>query len=466
MSELWTEKYSPKNKDEFIGNSELVETAFAWAKNWENNVNQPPLLVWGQTGSGKTMLAYLLAKTFNWSVVELSSSDLRSKDSVETIVGNASQNASFSGFKRLVLLDDIDAMTRNDRGGVSAISSVIKDAKNPIIITATDIFSNKNVSPLRFVCKACEFKKINYLSMAKRLREILALEKISFDEEAVKELARNSDGDMRSALLDLQTLSDAGEISMENVSSLGSRERQQKVFSVMKAIFKGTNFNEVREMRIKSDLSPDMLLRWVEENIPRQYSDSNDIALAFDRLSRSDVFNGRIYRKQHWGFLRYSTELMGEGVALSKQKVSHDFVMYQFPGLLSMLSRTSGIRALKKSLGLKIGSYTHSSSGKVISKDLPFLRVIFKNKESAVALTSLFDLNEKEIALLLDTKPETKKVKTILEEAESLKGQRAKPKKLFGELLHDDSIVPDQLPERTSPDDEPEESDVKQTKLF
>ena len=92
--------------------------------------------------------------------------------------------------------------------------------------------------------------------------------------------------------------------------------------------------------------------------------------------------------------------------------------------------------------------------------------MIFKNKESAVALTSLFDLNEKEIALLLDTKPETKKVKTILEEAESLKGQRAKPKKLFGELLHDDSIVPDQLPERTSPDDEPEESDVKQTKLF
>jgi len=462
MNELWTDKFSPKNSEEFIGNSEIVEKSMDWAKKWEKGEKQPPLLLWGQTGSGKTSLAYLISKQFNWETVELNSSDLRSKDVIERIVGGASQNASFFSSKRLIILDDVDALTRNDRGGAGAISSVIKNTQNPIILTATDIFSNKNISPLRFVCKTFEFKKINYLSMAKRLREILDQEKIEYEEEAIKELAKNSNGDMRSALLDLESLSYSENISMEEVSKLSSRERQQKVFSVMKAIFKGTNFNEVRRSRTKSDLSNDMVFRWVEENIPRQYTNSGDIALAFDRLSRADMFNGRIYRKQHWGFLRYSSELAAEGVALSKENVSHDFVMYQFPGLLSMLSRTRGIRGLKKSLGKKIGKKTHSSSRTII-KDLPFLEMIFQNKEKAIAMTALFDLNDKELALILNTKPETKKVKNIITEAEALREEKARPKRIFGDVVHEDSI---EEPEPIEKKEEPKEDSVNQTKLF
>lgn len=462
MSELWTDKFSPKTSEEFIGNSEIVEKTLDWAKKWEKGEKQPPLLLWGQTGSGKTCLAYLISKQFKWETVELNSSDLRSKDAIEKIVGGAAQNASFFSSRRLIILDDVDALTRNDRGGAGAISTVIKNAKNPVILTATDIFSNKNVSPLRFVCKTFEFKKINYLSMAKRLRELLDQEKIEYEEEAIKELAKNSSGDMRSALLDLQSLTYSENISMEEVNKLSSRERQQKVFSVMKAIFKGTNFNEVRRSRTKSDLSNDMIFRWVEENIPRQYTNSGDIALAFDRLSRADVFNGRIYRKQYWGFLRYSSELAAEGVALSKENVSHDFVMYQFPGLLSMLSRTSGIRSLKKSLGKKIGEKTHSSS-KTIIRDLPFLEMIFQNKEKAIALTALFDLNDKELALILNTKPETKKVKNIISEAEALREQNARPKRIFENVVHEDSIVQEPTPIEKK---EESEDTGKQTQLF
>ncbi|MCH7902404.1 replication factor C large subunit [archaeon] len=462
MAELWTDKFSPKTSEEFIGNPEIVANSLDWAKKWEKGEKQPPLLLWGKTGSGKTSLAYLLAKQFNWETVEINSSDIRSKDAIERIVGAAAQNASFFSSRRLIIIDDVDALTRKDRGGAGAISTVIKNAQNPVILTATDIFANKNVSPLRFVCKTFEFKKINYLSMAKRLRELLDQEKIEYDEEAIKELAKNSNGDMRSALLDLQSLTYSETITMEEVNKLSSRDRQQKVFTVMKAIFKGTNFNEVRRSRTKSDLSNDMIFRWVEENIPRQYTNSNDVALAFDRLSRADMFNGRIYRKQHWGFLRYSSELAAEGVALSKENVSHDFVMYQFPGLLSMLSRTSGVRNLKKSLGKKIGEKTHSSSRTII-RDLPFLEMIFQNKEKAIALTALFDLNDKELALILNTKSETKKVKNIISEAEAIRERNARPKKVFGDVVYEDSIVQEPIP--IEKEEEPEEQG-NQTKLF
>ncbi|MEK6958253.1 MAG: replication factor C large subunit [archaeon] len=431
MQDFWTEKFFPKGAEEFIGNTEIVEKSFEWAKKWAKGSGQPPLLFWGQSGAGKTCLAYLLARQFNWGIVELNGSMLRSKEVIEKVAGAALQSASITGSKRLLLLDEVDALTRNDRGGAKAILSVIKEAKNPVVITANDIFSNRDISQLRFVCRAFEFKKINYLSIAKRLREILELEKIPFDENAVKELAQNSSGDMRSALLDLQTLSLSKNISMQDVASLSQRERQQKVFSVMKAIFKGTDFAQVREARSQSDLSNDMLFNWVEENIPRQYSNVNDVALAFDRLSRADVFNGRIFNKQHWGFLRYSTELAAEGVALSKSSVSNDFVMYQFPGLLSMLSRTSSLRALKRELGSKIGAKTHSSSREVVSNDLPFFKMVFADKKKAVGCTALFGLTEKEVAFLLDTKPETKKVQSIMEESQKIIDERARPKRFF-----------------------------------
>ncbi|HLC92919.1 MAG TPA: replication factor C large subunit [archaeon] len=468
MAQMWTEKYFPSSFDEFIGNSEIAQKAEEWAKKWNAGEKQPPLLLWGQTGSGKTCLAYLIAKQFKWDVVELNSSDLRSKDSIERIAGTASQNASMFASRRLVLLDEVDALTSRDRGGASAIASIVKNAQNPVILTATDIFSDKTISALRFICKAFEFKKINYLSIAKRLEQILKIEKITYDPESIKELARNSSGDMRSALLDLETLAFAGNVSMEDAKSLSYRERQQKVFGIMKAIFKGMDFAQIRSMRSQSDLSNDMLFQWVEENIPRQYSNADDVALAFDRLSRADVFNGRIYNRQHWGFLKYSTELAAEGVALSKQKPSNDFVMYQFPGLLSMLSKTSGLRNMKKQLGLKIGKLTNSSSRKVISADLPYLKMIFENRESAVALTASFGLEEKELAFLLDTTPETKKVQSILAEVSEILGQNARPKPApFAEASEVNEDLEEVKKEVPDSDDEPAGPRTgNQTKLF
>jgi replication factor C large subunit len=463
MSMLWTDKYFPRTENEFVGNSEVLDSALQWAKLWNSGERMPPLLLWGHTGTGKTCLAYLIAKKFGWSILELNSSDLRSKDVIERVVGAASQNSSFSGSKRLILIDEIDAMASVDRGGVGAVASLIKNSFNPIILTANDIFSEKSVSQLRFICKALEFKKINYVSIAKKLREILVGEKIPFDNEAVEELAKNSGGDMRSALLDLQSVSFSGKVSIDAVKLVASRERQQKVFEVMKSIFRGKLFADAREARLRSDLSPDMLFNWVDENIPRQYKNHVDVANAFDILSRSDIFNGRIYRRQHWGFLAYSTELAAEGVCLSKSVPNFDFVVYQFPSLLSTLSKSSPLRSLKKELGKKIGSKMHSSSKEVVKSDLPFLKDIFSKRENAVSLSAVFDLDENEIGFLLGKGPETKVVQSIFADAQELKAKLSKPKffsNSFGfgdnESLDSDSSLKEKHSEDMS----------KQTKLF
>jgi replication factor C large subunit len=463
MTELWTDQFFPNDVSEFIGNQDIVESLRSWGEKWEAGKPQKPLLLFGATGTGKTCLAILMAQYFGWQLFELNASDTRTKDVIEKVAGAASQGSSFSGKKRLILLDEVDGLQGNsDRGGVAAINKVIKQSKNPVLLTANEVYGNQKMTAFRSSCELIQFKKINYLSIAKRLRELLECQKLEFDPEAVKLLAQNSAGDFRSALLDLQTLSLSGPITLEAVGSLGYRERQQDVFKTMGQILKGNSVKEIRQSRFKSDLDSRMLFNWIEENIPRHFTKGEDSAKAFERLSRADVFNGRIRRRQHYGFLRYSSELMTSGVSLSREHDYSGWIQYQFPGLLRKLGSSKSARNLRKELGQKIGEKIHSSSRAFQAYDLPFLQVVFSKKDKAIALSAALDLNEAEIAFLCQTKPTTKKVKTIFEKAQELR------QKEFLERRAKSSPLEEKEPIEEEPKEQPqqEKPDENQTRLF
>ena len=464
MDEPWTEKFFPSDFEQFVGNVEIVDFARKWAEGWSAGKKQQPLLLFGPPGTGKTCLAVLIAKAFDWQLFELNASDFRTKDVIDRVAGAASQAASFSGKPRLVLLDEVDGLHGNaDRGGSAAISKILREAQNPVILTANEIYGNQRMLPLRTGCKLLQFKKINYLSIAKRLRELLTNEGVEFDPEAIKLLARNCAGDFRSTLLDLQSLSSSKKIDLDEVNSLGYRERQKDVFKTVEAIFKGETIANIRRARWESDVSNDMLLRWIEENIPRHFVKGNDTANSFNQLSKADVFNGRIMNRQHYGFLRYSSELMTSGVSLVREHDYHGWTRYQFPGILRTLSSNKSSRALKKNLSEKIGPKLHSSSNQTISSHLPFLKVIFRDKELAPRLSAEFDLNEKEIAFLLDSKPSTKKVQKIFEEAQELKQQVISSKRKPLQAIEENSLK--HFEEKEEPKEAPEDP-KNQTTLF
>lgn len=412
-TDLFTDKYLPKTFAEFIGNVEVVERAQKWASEWNDNKPQKPLFFHGATGVGKTALAYLIAKEFKWQIFEMNSGDLRDKASIEHLAGTASANSSLFGSKRLVLLDEVDALASKDRGGTGGIASILKTATNPVVLIANDIYAEKALAPLRTACELVEFKKINYLSIAKRLREIAALESIEFEDEAVKELARNCAGDMRSALLDLQSLSP--KVTLGNVKALSFRERKEKIFPVMSKIFKGKSIKEIKDAVDASDVAADTISLWVEENIPRQF-DAVDAASAFNSLSLSDVFNGRIMVRQHWGFLKYSIPLATSGVALSRRKDYHSFIPLAFPSILSSLSASSSKREARKTIATKISKKMHSSRKEAL-KDLPFLLELLRSEKYAKDFTYFFDFDEDDLAFLLGKKSDNKEIANLIKEA-------------------------------------------------
>jgi replication factor C large subunit len=423
--DLFTDKYAPSTFEEFIGNCEIVDRVIAWANEWKSGKKQKPLFFYGNPGVGKTALVYLTAKQMGWQLFEMNASDLRDKESIEKIAGAATANSSLFGEKRLILLDEIDGLQAQDRGGGSAVLSIIKEANNPVILVANDAY-DKKLASIRPACEALEFKKINYLSIAKHLREICAKEKIEFDEEAVKELAKNCAGDMRSALLDVQSL--APKITLENVRLLSNRERKEKIFPVMAKIFKGKAINEIREVVDAVDVSIDMLGLWVEENIPRQF-DALDSANAFNILSRADIFNGRIQNRQHWGFLKYSIFLSTVGVGLCRSKDYNFFQPMAFPSILSSLSKSSSVREMRKGIAAKIGEKLHCSRNQAL-QDFPFTKELILEEKHSAGLISFFNFDEGEVAFIFGKKSDDKKVAELVKESKEI------GKKIILEKIH------------------------------
>ena len=419
MPELWTEKYMPKHWSEFVGNPEAVVRVKAWADAWQRGNKQKPLLLYGPAGNGKTTLALLCAREMNWQVFEMNASDFRTKDIIERLAGAASQGASFSGTRRLILLDEVDGLQAQDRGGASAIAKILKETSNPVILTANDVYADKKLAVIRPYCELLQLKRVNVLSIAKRLREICEKEGISFEKEALVLLAKRSEGDVRAAILDLQTLATKGKITVQDVETLGYREREQNIFTIVAKIMRAKNFAQVRLARARADVDDELLLAWIEENIPLQF-DAQDTAKAFDYISKGDMYEGRIMKRQYFGLRRYSYDLMTACAVLSRSKEYHRFVRYQFPTILKTLHASMQARSVRKSICSKIGKRINESARSVAAYELPLVQMLFSDKNKAIALTALFDFDENEVAFLLG-KASDKKVQEIKEQAEHLK---------------------------------------------
>lgn len=420
---MWTTKYKPNKLSGFVGNGQVVKQVIAWANEWNAGEKQKPLLLHGNPGIGKTLLAHILTSEMEWDIFELNASDFRTKDTIQQKVAPAALNSSFSGNLRLILMDEIDGLQGNvDSGGMAAIAKIVRESKNPIIFTANDIYAKQSLATIRTLCTLVPMKKVDYRNINNLISKIYEKEEISADPLALQILAKNSSGDIRSALMDAETLALNKNVGIEDVNKLGEREREDIIFNVLRQIFRAETYNGAKSATRITDLTPDMLKKWVEENIPREYKKNGDLARAFERLSRADIFDGRIMRRMHYGFMKYSIDLVSAGVALSKEEKYRDFVNYQFPSNIRKLSKSLNERRLKEGIGEKMQKFVHGSKKHIVVEDLPYLVYHCSNdKKYCTEIVAKFQLNDKETAYLMNTKPDTKKVKDVLVKAEIMR---------------------------------------------
>jgi replication factor C large subunit len=422
MPELWTEKHAPKNWAEFIGNPNVVARIRQWAEAWQQGKKQKPILLYGPVGNGKTTLALLCARMMGWQVFEMNASDFRTRDIIERLAGAASQGASFSGSLRLILLDEVDGLQAQDRGGAEAIAKILRETRNPVILTANDIYANRKLVSIRAHCELLEMKRVHVVQIAKLLQRICIAENVPFEKEAIALLAKRASGDVRAAILDLQTLATRGKITVKAVDELSYREREENIFMIVATIMRAKSFAQVRSARARADVDNELLNAWISENIPRQF-DASDTASAFNYISKADVFEGRIMKRQYYGLRRYSYDLATACAVLSRRKEYAGWVKYQFPRIIKELSASMQQRAIRQSICKKIGKLINESARSVSQYELPLVKLLFSDEKAAAALTAVFDFDEKEIAFLLGREKSEKEIDKIKALAEDMRRQ-------------------------------------------
>jgi len=387
---LWVEKYKPRTLKDVQGH----DKALSELKNFIQNYKKGAALVYGRTGSGKTCAVYTLANELKLEVLEVNASDFRNKERINSIIGQSSKQMSLFRKGKLILIDEVDALSgKKDRGCIQALAKVISESEFPIVLTAENPYEKK-LSGLRRKCKMIEFSTLSYLSVFNILQKVCNGEKIKYNEMVLKDLARRSGGDARAAINDLQIICATKKV-LESLDDLGEREKKESITNALKLIFKSKNPQNVLDAFNKTDLNLDECLLWLDENLPREYQ-GNDLLNAYNCVSKSDVFKGRIRRWQHWRFLVYINTLLTAGVAVSKKEKYANFVSYRPTSRILKIWRAKMRNAKRNSIAEKIAKKTHSSTKRVLKDTLPYLKFIFQKKKGEDIIEEL-ELNDDEV---------------------------------------------------------------------
>lgn len=374
---MWVVKYKPKSLKEFVNQNEALRKFLNFIKKWKKG---KALLFYGPPGTGKTCLIEAYANEKNLEFIELNASDWRSKTQIEKILSETINTKPLFKKGKIIFIDEIDGLAgREDVGGVGAIIKLIKESRFPIILTANDPWKSK-LKILRNYCELVEFKKISVFDIEKRLMFIARKENIKVDKIVLRELARRSEGDLRAAITDLEIISRGkNEIKLKDLEVLGFREKEKIIFDVLKNIFKTSSARSASLALMNVDKDPAEIFWWIEENILNEYEKAEEIAKAYEALSKADLFRARITREQNWKFLKYMIEIMTAGVALSKKEMYRKFTRYKYPSKLIVLGRTKFERREEKEKLLELSKELHCSTRKIRKEFLPFLKIFMKD---------------------------------------------------------------------------------------
>ncbi|MBS3817363.1 MAG: replication factor C large subunit [Candidatus Thermoplasmatota archaeon] len=445
--EDWTEKYRPKELSNVVGNESATTELKNWASKWvSGKPSKNAVILAGKAGIGKTTSAFALANEMGWEYLEMNASDKRNRDSIKSFVGRSAVDDTFSksgdfepykeGKRTLLVVDEADNIFGNeDRGGINEIKQTIQRTEQPIVLIANDYYDlTRRSNELKKLCKKIEFEPVEKEKIVRLLKEICKSEGVEYDIGALRAIAKRSEGDVRSAVRDLESvaLGRKERISRQDIGFLGSRDREAEIFPTLTKILQNKDPIKARESVRFLDEEPADLMIWIDENLPREYSDERDLAAGYEWLSKADVYLGRVMSRQWYRSWAYAKDIMTAGVSSAKNKAHRGWTKYAFPTWIRKMSSSKGVRNIKRRIGRKLAPEIHSTTTQINSDLFSFLQGLFKREEDIRKdLIDSCDLQPDEVAYLLETKADSKEVRSLFpgkEEEEEKTGKKEEEK--------------------------------------
>jgi len=358
---MLSKKYKPRTTEEILGNQKQVFEIKKWIK---KNKKGGALIITGPPGSGKTLSVELIARELKYDLIKLDAGDFRNPENIKKLLLSSQQKSLMSKGK-IIFIDELDSVSSS---GLKAVHELIKQSPYPIVMIVDDIYSRKLVN-IKKKCDVIKFYKIRQPSLMKFLKKIAEKEGIRTNDIILKKIVATSNGDVRAALNDLESLS-------VNPGEDNYRDVENKIFETINVILKTKNPENVRIALKNSNKTLDEIVWWLEENIKREYEKKEELAKAYDALSRIDIIQTRIMKRQAWSLQSYIPDLVIT-IALSKNEKYKKFVNYSPPTFFLMY----GKRKSKKLDALleKMSKELHVSK-KTAMNYLNLVAMLVKNK--------------------------------------------------------------------------------------
>ena len=254
--------YRPSTFDEVAGQQHIVKTLKNALKT--NKIAHAYLFA-GPRGTGKTTMAKLFAKALNCDegigcqcneckncraiidgshpdVLEIDAASNRGINEIKDLIEKVKYSCILGRYK-VYIIDEVHMMTTE---AFNALLKTLEEPPEHVIFILATTEPHKILPTILSRCQRYDFTKVSDEDIKERLKKILELEKVSYNDEAVNTIISLADGGMRDALsiLDQVFAYSGNTLNEEDILSIFALESKEEKIGLIKSIA-GHNVSDV-----------------------------------------------------------------------------------------------------------------------------------------------------------------------------------------------------------------------------
>ena len=315
-------KYRPKTLDDVCGQDIIVKIIKNSIINGQ--INHAYLFA-GPRGTGKTSVAKIFAKIINCEnpkdcqpcgkcisctqennsdIIEIDAASNNGVDEIRELKNKVNLLPAYGKYK-VYIIDEVHMLTQ---GAFNALLKTLEEPPEHVIFILATTDPHKVIETILSRCQRLDFKKISINDIVKNLTKIAKKEKIDINQDAIIEIAKQSDGGMRDSvgLLDQARAYTEGKITIKDIHDITGTLTEEDLVDILESIIdekldiilekidkfndQGKNFIKLIEEMI--NFSRNIILF---KEAPNYFKEKNENIEIYEQLSKkisiSKLFN-------------------------------------------------------------------------------------------------------------------------------------------------------------------------------